>query len=683
MEKLRYRQIHLDFHTSGKISEIGVRFDKNKWQRTLQSARINSITCFSSCHHGWSYHPTKVGKQHPHLQFNLLREQMNASKEIGINVPVYMTAGLNDVAAVAHPEWRELVQLKGDEDIIGFSRTSSQLHPGFRKLCFNSPYLDYLCAMIRETVEMFPEGDGMFLDIINQGDCVCNYCLDSMEEQGYDPERPEDRSAHAAKVLDNYYLKTTAAVRTFNPEMRVFHNSGHIQCGNTRILSHFSHLELESLPTGGWGYDHFPMSAAYARKLPLDFLGMTGKFHTTWGEFGGFKHPNALRYECAAMLAFGAKCSIGDQLHPSGELDASTYALIGQAYAEVEAKEPWCESAVSCANTAILSSTATNKRHGRGKDEASGEIGVGRLLLESHIPFDLLDDKMPFAGYQYLVIPDDARLAPELQRRILRWISEDNGKVIIAGKAALDPASQEFWLELDAELNAASSPYFPEYALPGRHACVDYISTPMVIYSSSVQFKVKQAESSLGQIFYPYFNRSYKHFCSHQHAPFRTEPSGFDLGIISPNILYFAHDVFSAYRCYGESYLKDMAAAAIHNFMGDNLQISTNLPSYGRVNLTLQSNQKRYVLHALEAPIIPRGGSLKPADAFRNYGVEIGVVEDIPPLYKQVFSLKLPRPVTSVVLQPENRSVPFQYVNDRLEFTIDEFSCHAMIELNF
>ena len=81
------------------------------------------------------------------------------------------------------------------------------------------------------------------------------------------------------------------------------------------------------------------MSAAYCRNLGLDFLGMTGKFHTTWGEFGGIKHPNALRYECAAMLANGSKCSVGDQLHPDGELDESTYELIGKAYAEVEQKE--------------------------------------------------------------------------------------------------------------------------------------------------------------------------------------------------------------------------------------------------------------------------------------------------------------------------------------------------------
>ena len=103
------------------------------------------------------------------------------------------------------------------------------------------------------------------------------------------------------------------------------------------------HLEIESLPTGGWGYDHMPLSAKYAAtQKGVEYLGMTGKFHTSWGEFGGFKHPNALRYECAAMMAFGCRCSIGDQLHPNGELNIDTYKRIGLAYREVAEKEPWC-----------------------------------------------------------------------------------------------------------------------------------------------------------------------------------------------------------------------------------------------------------------------------------------------------------------------------------------------------
>jgi hypothetical protein len=38
------------------------------------------------------------------------------------------------------------------------------------------------------------------------------------------------------------------------------------------------------------------------------------------------------------MLAFGSKCSVGDQLHPDGEMNRDTYELIGAAYSEVEEK---------------------------------------------------------------------------------------------------------------------------------------------------------------------------------------------------------------------------------------------------------------------------------------------------------------------------------------------------------
>ena len=137
--------------------------------------------------------------------------------------------------------------------------------------------------------------------------------------------------------------------------MPVFHNSGHLTPGFREILPFFSHLELESLPTGGWGYDHFPFLAKYAGNLGMDYLGMTGKFHSTWGEFGGYKHPNALRYECCAMLAYGARCSVGDQLHPTGEIDESTYEIVGQAYREVAQKEKYVTGAKSVADIALLS----------------------------------------------------------------------------------------------------------------------------------------------------------------------------------------------------------------------------------------------------------------------------------------------------------------------------------------
>ena len=49
---LRYRQIHLDFHTSPHIPGIGAEFDKKRWQETLKDGAVDSITLFSKCHHG-------------------------------------------------------------------------------------------------------------------------------------------------------------------------------------------------------------------------------------------------------------------------------------------------------------------------------------------------------------------------------------------------------------------------------------------------------------------------------------------------------------------------------------------------------------------------------------------------------------------------------------------------------
>ena len=52
-----------------------------------------------------------------------------------------------------------------------------------------------------------------------------------------------------------------------------------------------THLDVESLATspGLWGYLHYPIVARHARTFGLPFLGMTGRFHKSWADFGGLK----------------------------------------------------------------------------------------------------------------------------------------------------------------------------------------------------------------------------------------------------------------------------------------------------------------------------------------------------------------------------------------------------------
>ncbi len=56
MMDLPFRQIHLDFHTSEMIPDIGAEFDPDEFGDTLVRAHVNSITCFARCHHGWNYY---------------------------------------------------------------------------------------------------------------------------------------------------------------------------------------------------------------------------------------------------------------------------------------------------------------------------------------------------------------------------------------------------------------------------------------------------------------------------------------------------------------------------------------------------------------------------------------------------------------------------------------------------
>ena len=677
MKELRFRQVHLDFHTSPCIPAIGAKFDKKQWQDALKKAHVNSITCFSSCHHGWSYHPTAVGMMHPGLNFNLLRAQMDACHEIDVNVPIYLTGGVNNLAADRHPEWREIT---ADGRYTGW--VSSPIQPGFKKLCFNTPYLDYLCAMIEEAVRLFPDANGVFIDIISQSPCCCHWCMADMAKEGYDPENPEDRKRFAKRTLLKYYKRTTEAARSLNSDMPVFHNSGNVTAGNREILPYFSHLELESLPTGGWGYDHYPMSAAYCRKLDLDFLGMTGKFHTTWGEFGGFKHPNALRYECAAMLAQGSKCSIGDQLHPSGNLDESTYELIGKAYEEVEKKEPWCGHAASAADVAILSNTAFNPgTKPEGAWAPYGEIGASRLLLESHIHFDLLDQEMAFDPYKVLVLADDIRMTPDLKKRLDAFLAR-GGKLILSGASVLWKDRDEPAFDLPFDY-AGISPFCPDYIKASETFAPDFVKTPFVMYLPSHRIKVKGG-TSLGEIFDPYFNRNYAHFSSHQHTPYKPEPSGFDAGVMTDSILYFAHPVFSLYAGYGNVGLKHFVTNAVSAFAGKELSVHTNLPSQGRVTLMKQEPERRYILHLLYANTINRGSRMEMSGGNVRNSSTIEVIEELNPLYDVAASVKLPGNVRKITLEPQGVELPVKKNGDgAYEVKLDRLVCHQMVVFHY
>ncbi|MBX3751574.1 MAG: alpha-amylase [Opitutaceae bacterium] len=664
MHHLRFRQVHLDFHTSGLIPGIGTSFNKRQFQEALKVGHVNSITIFSKCHHGYSYHPTKIGRMHPHLKFDLLARQIDACREIGVRCPIYLSAGLDELAAFANPTW---VVKKKD----GTTYKPLEVEWFVRILRFNSPYLDYLCDQIREVVERWPDNDGIFLDIIGAHRDYSDDALKEMKKLGYNPENDADVQRYAEAVLYRYFRATTAAAQSVRKDTPVFHNSGHISMGARKALAFNTHLELESLPTGGWGYDHFPMSARYAITQKWDFMGMTGKFHNTWGEFGGFKRPAALRYECGAMLAYGAKCSVGDQLHPNGEMNLDTYRLIGAAYAEVERKEPWCDHVKPVARIALVSCEQNQDRwRGGHAHSVVADEGVGRMLLELHQPFVVLDEHAAWTGLDLVVLPDSYVMTPANLAKAKTFLAA-GGRIIAAGSALLDESGEKFAVDPGAKLLGRST-NDPDYLMATALTPEVAVQSAIVIPGGCYEIEPTTARV-LAERRASYFNRTWEHYCSHQHAPDaprRVSPAA----VLGKQIAYFAHNLFSAYRTYGQPLYRDFFAAALRHLLGGALPVETNLPSTGRINVLEQKAERRYVAHLLFAVTSNRG-------MFRGQNVEI--IEDLVPLRDTRVRLRLPRTVKSVRLVPDGGALPFTAHADGVEFTVPGFTAHQMVELGY
>ena len=477
----------------------------------LRLGCVDSITLFSKCHHGLSYHETRAGVRHPHLQTELLARQIEACQEMEVRTPIYLSAGIDEAALQRHPEWA----FKEPSGV-----TFEPLHAGFKAVCFNTPYLDYLCAQIEEVAEKFDGGDGFFLDIVAERRCYCQFCLDGILASHLDPTRDEDVDTFALLVLENYYARTTAACRVKDENKPVFHNGGHIAKGAPRVLAWQSHLELESLPTGGWSYDHFPISAKYVATLNKPYLGMTGKFHTTWGEFGGFKRPEALQYECNAMLALGARCSVGDQLHPSGAMNRSTYELIGAAYSEVAAKEEWIQGAKPISEIALVSPEAlqhdASTRIADRDHTSRAEEGAARMLLELHLQVDIVDLERDLSDYKLVILPDEISLSGPFADKLKTHLAR-GGRVLASGHSGLDPENQRFVLDESVQV-VGRSEWNPDYLIATDLAPEFAIRDPFVIHGGAWNVRAADYEV-LAQRANPYFNRAWNHFCSHRNTP--------------------------------------------------------------------------------------------------------------------------------------------------------------------
>ena len=509
LPKRPWRKIHQDFHNSVHVPKIGAKFNADEWGDRLLAGNVDAIVVFAKDMHGLFYYPSKYGPVHPGLSFDLLGEQVKACRARKIAVYAYYCVTWDHHMANAHKEWLVLKR-----DGSNYLPQPGQT-PGWTALCLaHQDYLKLMDEHAREFVAKY-ELDGAWFDMAEpiSSECYCPECKRQLAAAGKDPNDAEAQRAHKNKLFLDWHRRMRDLVRATRPGCQVDFNDIGLACVSQRAEL-LDNIDIEALPTGGWGYFYAPAQIRYQRTFGLPVYGMTGRFVTSWADFGGLKLPEQLDVELASIVANAARCDVGDQMPPSGRLDPAVYHVIGKSFGRIKALEPYLEGASPVTEAALLIPAVPFDRL---RDEYI--YGVTKLMLESRLQFDVVEPGQAWERYGLVVLPDAFRPDAALVERLHAYIAK-GGSVIVIHDAGLVAGGQRSWLDRYGLTYAGASPFTPAYLVPQANFTGDIPAYEYALYEGASQWKVAAPAVSCAALGEPLFQRSGEHFTSHKQTPF-------------------------------------------------------------------------------------------------------------------------------------------------------------------
>ena len=665
------RTIHLDFHTGPDVPDVGCDFDADRFARTFKEAHVDSVTVFATCHHGHAYYRTDHPCRHPNLApgLDLTGSQIEALHRAGLRAPIYITGQVNEYAADTHPEWVAIdpdgrrVKHLGRDVPPG----ESALHAGWQVLDMSSPYQDYLAQQIEEILDRYRPVDGIFLDMCWDQPSVSKWAVEGMTRRNLDPRLAEHRARYARQVALDYMRRFSAMVEAAGKgadHLGIWFNSR--PKTNLHVEKQFlRRVEIEALPTGGWGYAYFPYVARFVRPLGLPTLTHTGRFFKSWGDNAGLKPAAALKYECCQVLSQGMTGGIGDLLHPRGVPQPAVYELIGNAYAHLEACEPFVAGGTLQSQIALLVDPEL------GDDPGAAGLGATRALQQLQQQFDIVAPDAPLDAYELVLVPETTPVDDAL-RTALRGYLARGGALILSGAAGLDAEGQPLLPEQGVE-SCGPSPFshtclrLPQ-AVAGGIPEYDHVT-----YETGPRIKPAAGAESLAGVVEPYFERHFARFSGHSYtAPAQLSP--WSAVVRNGRVISFAFPILGTYGRHAVPVHRRLLGNCIDLLLPEPLLRAADAPSL--LETTVVRAGPRTVVHLL---CFARERRTESFDHRLGRTTGLDIVEDAIPLLDQRIAVKLPAAPRGAALEPHGVALPVTYRDGYAQVQVTLRDGHGMV----
>ncbi len=657
-QKLEFpkRTIHLDFHTGPQVPGIGKEFDPEFFANTFKKAHVDSVTVFAMCHHGHLYYNTSHPARHPGLaeDLGLLEQQIDALHKAGIRAPIYLSVQCNEYAANEHPDWIAIT-----EDLKHVKRRAeSVLEAGWQIMDMSSPYQHFLADILKEVLEKFAPVDGIFMDMCWDQPSCSKWAIDGMMKKGYDPRKEEHRLKYARETAHEYMKRyrdmVEEAQKKYKPAGIWFNSRPKTNLHTEKKF--LRHVEVEALPTGGWGYAYFPYVARFVRPLGLPTLSHTGRFFKGWGDNSSLKSEMALKYECCQILSQGMTNGVGDLLHPSGKPSKAVYDLIGKVYSYIEACEPYVEGAELVSEIALLAVPEMGDRPG------DAGVGATRALQQLRKQFDVVPPSDDLDKYELVILPETAKIDFKLKEKLKAYVKQ-GGSLILCGPVALDDQNRPV-LDEQGIIVHGESPYTHTFLHAETKVSKGLADYGYVMYEKGFRMTPDNGAESLVKVGEPYFERTFNHFSGHEYTP-EEKLSEYSAVVRNGKVITFSVPILKAYGKHASPNYRILLNNCIELLLPCPI-IKDEGPS--KLETTVVRKDNTLIIHLI---------SFYPERRAEN----LDIVEDAFPIVDMPISVKAEKEPERVYLAPKEKDLKYEYRDGYVHTRVTVLDGHALLIL--
>ncbi len=360
------------------------------------------------------------------------------------------------------------------------------------------------------------------------------------------------------------------------------------------------------------------------------------------------------------------RTTIGDHIHPRGDINQAVFNLVRKVYSRVQKFEPWLDGATALTDIALVAPQPTFRVTEADAHQRSMEIvkGATRMLCELKMQFNVVSHSRDWSGYRLLILPDIVFLDDNAAKKVKAHL-DTGGRVLASAWSGLDPDRKEFVLgeEWGVTFKGDDS-YDPAYLLPYPQVADGLPNMPMNFYSHGAAVDTLPGTEVLGEIIAPYYNRYWdgEHGFLYLPPDIRTgQPAVTRRGQVG----YITHAIFGGYFQHAPIHTRQLVANLSRLLLPNPLTCVQGLPSFGRVTVTSQKNRR--MVHLLSYVPERRGTNIDMIEE----PIEVGDV--------QVSLLIDGRTPKKVYLAPEHKALPFTIDNKYVHTTVPSIHGYAMV----